>query len=66
MERVAAIKRAREQRFWQERMQPNQEKEKERDHKELVQGLDILVSPLAQKEQQKVAKCAKQRQAEKV
>ena len=65
MDRVAEIKQKREERFWQKRMEPNKEKEKERDEKEVAQGLDLIVSPLAQLESQKVVKKAKQRQAEK-
>ena len=65
MDRVAKIKQAREERFWQKRMEPNKEREKERDQAEVAQGLDLLVSPLAQTETQKIVKKAKQRQAEK-
>ena len=65
MERVAQIKQAREERFWQKRVEPNKEKDKERDLAEVKQGLDLLVSPLAQAESQKVLKKDKQRQAEK-
>ena len=65
MDRVAEIKQKREERFWQKRMEPNKEKEKERDLAEVKQGLDLIVSPLAQMETQKVVKKAKQRQAEK-
>ena len=65
MDRVAQIKTAREERFWQKRMEPNKEKEKERDLAEVKQGLDLIVSPLAQVESQKVLKKAKEKQAEK-
>lgn len=63
MERVAQIKKAREERFWAKRMEPNAAREKERDLAEVQQGLDLLVSPLAQKESQKVVKKAKEKQA---
>jgi large subunit ribosomal protein L24e len=65
MDRVAEIKQKREERFWQKRMEPNKEKEKERDLAEVKQGLDLIVSPLAQVESQKVLKKAKEKQAEK-
>jgi large subunit ribosomal protein L24e len=65
MERVQQIKQAREKRFWDKRMEPNAQKEKERDLAEVQQGLDLIVSPLAQQEAQKVTKRAKQRAAEK-
>ena len=65
MERVAQIKQAREERFWQKRMEPNKEREKERDLAEVKQGLDLIVSPLAQLESEKVVQRTKQRQAEK-
>ena len=65
MERVSKIKQAREDRFWQKRMEPNKEKERARDRAEVAQGLDLIVSPLAQLETQKVVKKAKERQAEK-
>lgn len=65
MDRVAKIKTAREERFWQKRMEPNKQREKERDAKEVAQGLDLIVSPLAQAETQKVIKKAQARQAEK-
>ena len=64
MDRVAEIKQKREERFWQKRMEPNKEKEKERDLAEVKQGLDLIVSPLAQVESQKVLKKAKEKQAE--
>ena len=65
MDKIAQIKKAREDRFWQKRMEPNKEKEKERDLAEVKQGLDLIVSPLAQMESQKVLKKAKAKQAEK-
>ena len=65
MDRVAEIKQKREERFWQKWMEPNKEKEKERDLAEVKQGLDLIVSPLAQVESQKVLKKAKEKQAEK-
>ena len=65
MDRVAEIKQKREERFWQKRMEPSKEKEKERDLAEVKQGLDLIVSPLAQVESQKVLKKAKEKQAEK-
>ncbi len=65
MERVQQIKEAREKRFWEKRMEPNAEVEKERDLKEVTQGLDLIVSPLAQQELQKVTRKAKARVAEK-
>ena len=52
-------------RFWEKRMAPNKAMEKERDLKEVNQGLDLIVSPLAQQEAQKMAKKAKARVAEK-
>ena len=65
MDKIAQIKKAREDRFWQKRMEPNKEKERARDRAEVAQGLDLIVSPLAQLETQKVVKKAKERQAEK-
>ena len=65
MERVQQIKEAREKRFWEKRMAPNAEVEKERDLKEVTQGLDLIVSPLAQQELQKVTRKAKAKVAEK-
>ena len=65
MDKIAQIKKAREDRFWQKRMEPNKEVEKERDLAEVKQGLDLIVSPLAQMESQKVLKKAKAKQAEK-
>ena len=65
MERVQEIKTAREKRFWEKRMAPNKEVQKERDLAEVTQGLDLIVSPLAQPEAIKVTKKAKQKAAEK-
>ena len=65
MERVQQIKTAREKRFWEKRMEPNAALQKERDLAEVKQGLDLIVSPLAQQEAQKVTKKAAQRVAEK-
>ena len=65
MDRVQQIKTAREKRFWEKRMEPNAAVQKERDLAEVKQGLDLIVSPLAQQEAQKVAKKAAQRVAEK-
>lgn len=65
MDRVAKIKQSREERFWQKRMEPNKEREKERDQVEVAQGLDLIVSPLAQMEAQKIVKKSKERQMEK-
>ena len=65
MDRVAKIKQTREERFWQKRMEPNKQLEKERDAAEVGQGLDLIISPLAQLETQKVVKKAKQKVAEK-
>ena len=65
MERVQQIKEAREKRFWEKRMEPNAEVQKERDLAEVAQGLDLVVSPLAQQELQKVTKRAKAKVAEK-
>ena len=65
MERVQQIKEARERRFWDKRMEPNAEVQKERDLAEVAQGLDLVVSPLAQQELQKVTKRAKAKVAEK-
>lgn len=65
MDRVQQIKEAREKRFWDKRMEGNQKVQEQRDLKEVEQGLDLIVSPLAQQEQQKVAKKAKQRMAAK-
>ena len=59
MERVQKIKEAREKRFWEKRMEPNAEVEKERDLAEVSQGLDLIASPLAQQEMQKVTRKAK-------
>ena len=56
MERVQAIKERREERFWAKRMAPNKAVQKERDLAEVQQGLDLIVSPLVSKEQQKVTK----------
>ena len=65
MDRVQEIKSAREKRFWDKRMEPNKKAQEQRDLKEVEQGLDLIVSPLAQQEQQKVTKKASQRMAEK-
>ena len=65
MDRVAKIKQAREERFWQKRMEPNKEREKERDLAEVAQGLDLITSPLAQTEKQKLVKKVAQRAKEK-
>jgi large subunit ribosomal protein L24e len=65
MERVQAIKSAREQRFWDKRMEKNADVAKERDLAEVRQGLDLLVSPLAQQDVQKVTQRAAQRVKEK-
>jgi len=65
MERVQKIKEAREKRFWDKRMEGNTERQHERDLAEVKQGLDLIVSPLAQQEQQKVTQRASQRVAEK-
>ena len=65
MDRVQEIKSAREKRFWDKRMEPNKKMQEQRDLKEVEQGLDLIVSPLAQQEQQKVTKKASQRIAEK-
>ena len=65
MDRVAQIKSAREKRFWEKRMEPNEEVQKESDLAEVKQGLDLIVSPQAQQEAQKVTKKASQRAAEK-
>lgn len=65
MERVQQIKEAREKRFWEKRMEPNAAVEKERDLAEVSQGLDLIISPLAQQELQKVTRKAKAKVAEK-
>ena len=65
MERVQAIKEAREKRFWEKRMEPNAAVQKERDLAEVSQGLDLIMHPLVQKEVQKVTKRAKAKTAEK-
>jgi large subunit ribosomal protein L24e len=65
MERVQAIKSAREQRFWDKRMEKNVDVARERDLAEVRQGLDLLVSPLAQQDVQKVEQKAAQRVKEK-
>ena len=65
MDRVQEIKSAREKRFWDKRMEPNKKMQEQRDLKEVEQGLDLIVSPLAQQEQQKVTKKASQRIAKK-
>ena len=61
MERVQAIKEAREKRFWERRMAPNKAIEREREIAEVKQGLDLIVSPLVQTDAQKVAAKPKQR-----
>jgi len=65
MGRVQEIKEAREKRFWDKRMEGNQKQQEQRDLKEVEQGLDLIVSPLAQQEHQKVVKKAKAKLAEK-
>ena len=65
MERVQKIKEAREKRFWDKRMEGNKEVAKERDLAEVRQGLDLLVSPLAQQEAQKITQKAAARIMEK-
>ena len=65
MERVQQIKESREKRFWEKRMEPNAAVQKERDLAEVKQGLDLIVSPLAQEEAQKVTSRAKAKVAEK-
>ena len=65
MERVQQIKESREKRFWEKRMEPNVDVQKERDLAEVKQGLDLIVSPLVQQEVQKVTKRAKVQVAEK-
>ena len=54
MERVQQIKSAREKRFWDKRMAGNKELAKERDLAEVKQGLDLIVSPVAQQDATKV------------
>ena len=56
MERVQAIKKKREERFWNKRMAPNKEVQKARDLAEVEQGLDLIISPLVSQVEQKVAK----------
>merc|ERR1712194_223095 len=65
MERVQAIKEKREERFWAKRMAPNKEVQKARDLAEVEQGLDLIISPLVSKEQQKVTKRVAAKVAEK-
>lgn len=65
MERVQQIKESREKRFWEKRMEPNAAVQKERDLAEVKQGLDLIVSPLAQEEVQKVTSRSKAKVAEK-
>jgi len=65
MDRVQEIKEAREKRFWDKRMEPNKKVQEQRDLKEVEQGLDLIVSPLAQQEQQKVTRKAAKRITEK-
>ena len=68
MERVQQIKSAREKRFWDKRMAGNKELAKERDLAEVKQGLDLIVSPVAQqdatKAKVKISAKAKQRIAQ--
>ena len=66
MERVQAIKEAREKRFWERRMAPNKAIEREREIAEVKQGLDLIVSPLVQTDAQKVAAKPKQRAAQRM
>ena len=54
MERVQKVKESHEKRFWEKRMEGNKAISKEKDLAEVRQGLDLLVSPLAQQEAQKV------------
>ena len=54
IEKVQRIKQAREKRFWDKRMEPNAEVDKDRNLAEVHQGLDLIVAPLAQQEAQKV------------
>lgn len=49
MERVQQIKESREKRFWDKRMEGNEEVAKERDLAEVRQGLDLIAHPLTQK-----------------
>ena len=65
MERVQAIKEKREERFWAKRMAPNKEVQKARDLAEVEQGLDLIVSPMSQQEEQKVARKAAHKMTEK-
>ena len=55
MEKVQAIKSAREKRFWDKRMEKNADVAKERNLAEVQQGLDLLVSPLVQQDAQLAA-----------
>eukprot|EP00965_Chrysotila_dentata_P112319 3713269-Pleurochrysis_carterae.AAC.1 len=65
MERVQKVKEAREKRFWDKRMEGNKELTKERELAEVRQGLDLIVSPLAQEEMQKVTQKAATRSKQK-
>jgi len=65
MERVQQIKSAREKRFWDKRMAGNKELTKERNVAEIKQGLDLIVSPIAQQSSEKVTERTLRRAKEK-
>ena len=65
MGRVQEIKQAREKRFWDKRMEGNELQKEKDDLREVQQGLDLIVSPLAQEEHQKVTKKVAQKMKEK-
>lgn len=65
MERVQKVKEAREKRFWDKRMEGNTKVQYERDRVEVKQGLDLILSPLVQHEQQRVTQRVSHRVAEK-
>jgi len=65
MERVQQIKESREKRFWDKRMEGNKQLTRDRDLAEVKQGLDLIVSPVAQLESQKTLQKATVRAKEK-
>ena len=65
MGRVQEIKQAREKRFWDKRMEGNKQLDRDRDLAEVKQGLDLIVSPVAQLESQKTLQKASVRAKEK-
>ena len=65
MERVQQIKESREKRFWDKRMEGNKQLARDRDLAEVKQGLDLIVSPVAQLASQKTTQKATTRAKEK-